>query len=102
MREIIDENDFYTDADPNVAQSFDNNWNADQSNIFTSLKFDFRPITEFQVCKIVKNIKLDKSCAIEDISTRLLVKGAFEILTPELTYIYNKCIEKGDFMGVDH
>ena len=45
---------------------------------------------------MVKDIKISKSCALNGLSTRL-VKDAFEVIIPELTYLFNKCVDLGDF-----
>ena len=41
--------------------------------------------------------QISKSCALPGFSTRL-VKDAFEVIIPELTYLCNKCQELGDLL----
>ena len=88
-------NDFYTEAGPNLARSFNNTWDKDKCDIDVSSQFEFQIVSELQVQKLVKDIKLAKSCSIDGLSTRL-IKDAFEVLIPELTRLYNICIETGE------
>ena len=46
--------------------------------------------------KLITEICKTKSSAIDDLSTRIL-KDAFEILSFELTYMYNSCLQHGVF-----
>ena len=46
--------------------------------------------------RLIKEIKITKSAAVEGLSTRLL-KDAFEVLSFELTYLYNSCLQSGIF-----
>ena len=88
-------NSFYTNAGPLLAEQFVDDWNTAESKINANTKFSFKAITEVQVAKIVRDIKVFKSCAIINMSSRLL-KDAFNVLLPELTYLFNRCIELGD------
>ena len=88
-------NMFYTNAGPNLAEKLSDSWKAENSGIQTNSRFIFNRISEFQVSKIVKDIKVFKSCAIDNLSSRLL-KDAFAELTSELTHLFNLCIELGD------
>ena len=88
-------NDFYTNAGPLLAEQFSDNWRSQESDINVEVKFSFSPISEFQVKKIIQDIKIFKSCAIDNMSSRLL-KDAFMVLIPEITYLFNRCIELGD------
>ena len=45
---------------------------------------------------LIKEIKITKSSAVEGLSTRLL-KDAFQVLSFELTYLYNSCLQCGIF-----
>ena len=58
------------------------------------LKFEF--VTEKDFKEIVKNIDISKSSAIENLSSRILRDG-FEVLTLELTQLYNECLMQGYF-----
>ena len=88
-------NIFYTEAGPRLAEKFQDSWNADKSGIKVDSKFSFSRISEYQVLRIVKDIKIFKSCAVDNLSARLL-KDAFVVMIPELTYLFNLCIELGD------
>lgn len=46
--------------------------------------------------KLVKKIKIYKSSAIDNISSRLL-KDAFEVLIPQITYLFNKTVNTSTF-----
>ena len=88
-------NESYTNAGPLLAEKFSNNWSEDKSGRKVKSNFSFSRISEYQVSKIVKDIKIFKSCAIDNLSLRLL-KDAFSVLVPEITYLFNRCIELGD------
>ena len=45
---------------------------------------------------MIQNIDIGKSSAVEQLSSRIL-KDSFEILTLELTQLYNKCLVQGYF-----
>ena len=49
-----------------------------------------------EVKRLIKDICVAKSSAIDELSTKLL-KDAFEILCFELTYMYNSCLQQGIF-----
>ena len=88
-------NTYYTTAGPRLAEKFRNNWECDRSGIHVDTEFEFKRISERDVSKIVKEITISKSCSLPGLSTRL-VKDAFEVIVPELTYLFNKCINLGD------
>ena len=90
--DFLDE--YYTTA--GLAKRFSNTWNLESSDISVDTKFSFSPLSEFEVRKFVRDMKLSKSCALIGLSTRL-VKDSFEVIIPELTYLLNKCINLGDF-----
>ena len=85
-------NEYYTDAGPKLAEKMRQPWVPSDGlkNITTSFGFEF--LTENQVKKLVSEIKILKSSAIDNLSSRLL-KDAFSVLTFELTYLYDSCIE---------
>ena len=89
-------NEFSAKAGPRLAEKFSNTWNLESSDTSVDTKFSFSPLSVFEVRKIVRDIKLSKSCALIGISTRL-VKDSFKLIIPELTYLLNKCINIGDF-----
>ena len=86
---------FYTNASPLLAEQFNDDWNAEKSKTDVNTKFSFSAMSESLVFRIVKDITLFESCAITDMSSRLL-KDAFSVLIPELTYLFNHCFELGD------
>ena len=49
-----------------------------------------------QICKLIGNIDICKSSAIENLGSRIL-KDCFEILIFELTHLYNECLTQGKF-----
>ena len=81
---------------PNLAKAHKEKWEKEKCNIKTSSSFIFQWVTEFEVKQLIKEIKITKSSAIEGLSTRLL-KDAFEVLSFELTYLYNSCLQFGIF-----
>ena len=89
-------NDYYANIGPKLAKDHNKKWEKEKCNIKTSSTFSFQWVTEFKVKSLVKEIKITKSSAVEGLSTRLL-KDAFEILSFELTYLYNSCLQFGIF-----
>ena len=58
--------------------------------------FSFEILSEYEVCKTVKDIQISKSSAYSEISTRLF-KDAFVVIPRELTHLFNKCLSDGVF-----
>ena len=89
-------NEYYTEAGPKLAQKMNQSWEPSNclQNIIPTFSFEF--ITEAVVKKLVRDIKISKSSALDYLSSRL-IKDAFSILPLELTYLYNACIETGIF-----
>ena len=58
--------------------------------------FGFKWISVKETEKLVKDICIAKSSALDELSSRLL-KDAFEILCFELAYMYNSCLQQGIF-----
>ena len=56
--------------------------------------FNFSCVTEWEIKRLVTEICIAKSSAIDGLSTSLL-KDAFEILSFELTCLYNSCMRSG-------
>ena len=73
-------NEYYVNAGPNLATNFDNVWSDTTCKIQTNSEFSFSFISESQIEKLVKNIDISKSSAIENLGSRLL-KDSFEVLT---------------------
>ena len=88
-------NDYYINIGPSLAAKFPDSWSLDE-NIQYNESFSFETTTEYEILKLVKDIKLSKSSAFPEISTRLF-KDAFEILSLELVHLYNNCIQTGTF-----
>ena len=89
-------NKYYANIGPNLAKAHNEKWEKEKCNIETSSSFSFQWVTEFEVKRLIKEIKITKSSAVEGLSTRLL-KDAFEVLSFELTYLYNACLLFGIF-----
>ena len=54
-------NNMYTNAGPNLAKYFTDQWNISDLTIKTNSTFTFEPITEEIVFKLVSDIKISKS-----------------------------------------
>ena len=80
---------------PCLANKFPDTWRISDS-IKCDEPFGFKEVTEYEVLKLVKDIKIAKSSAYEGVSTHLF-KDAFEILITELTHLYNRCLRTGTF-----
>ena len=89
-------NDFYVNVGPSLAKKHDQKWVKENCKINVTASFNFSWVTEFEVKRLVKEICITKSSAIDNINTKLL-KDAFEVLTFELTYLYNCCLQTGTF-----
>ena len=81
-------NDFYINVGPSLAQKQIKKWDKEKSKIKIEISFSFSWVPEPDMKKLVKDICITKSSAMEEINSRLL-KDAFEVLTFELTYLYN-------------
>ena len=86
-------NEYYVNAVPNLAKDFDDNLCENDCKISSDNLFCFKFVTEDQVRKLVKNIHISKSSAIENLSSRI-IKDSFEVLTLELTQLYNECLKQ--------
>ena len=89
-------NNYYVNVGPSLAKEHDISWDKTKCKIKTNAQFTFDIITEIEVNNLVKEIKITKSSAIEGISSRLL-KDAFEVIIPELSYLYNGALQHGIF-----
>ena len=89
-------NSYYINAGPNLAKEFDDTWTENDCNIETTGTFSFKLVTEDQIIKLIKNIDISKSSALENLSSRIL-KDSFEVLSLELTQLYNECLTQGYF-----
>ena len=89
-------NDYYVNIGPSLAQKHKKDWVKEKCKIQTNSSFNFKWVTEREVQELIKEICITKASAIENLSTRLL-KDAFEVLSFELTYLYNSCLQHGIF-----
>ena len=89
-------NEYYATAGYNLLKNLNDTWTPN-NNMFKEYKgFHFEEISEYEILKIVKDIKISKSSAYKELSSRLF-KDAFQILIKEITYLFNICIQKGVF-----
>ena len=89
-------NSYYTNAGPNLASAFTNTWSPLDFKICNKYRFSFDFLSEDSITKLVNNIKISKSSAMGSLSSRI-VKDAFQVCTPELTDIFNICLDVGIF-----
>ena len=85
-------NKYYTEAGKHLSCGNTSVW--DQTNYMSKAKsvFQFDFISQVWVKNLVKDIKISKSSAVENLGSRIL-KDAFSVLSLELTYLYNTCID---------
>ena len=69
-----------------LVEKFDTHWSFDGDN--TEIMMDTLITNDSEILNIVKDIDVKKASSIENLSTRVL-KDAFMILIPQLTYMYN-------------
>ena len=89
-------NNYYVNVGPNLANKLPGEWDKNKCKVKVNSTFNFSWVSERDVTELVKNIKLNKSCAIEGMSTRI-IKDAFLVSIFELTYLYNLCLQSGIF-----
>ena len=89
-------NNFCANVGPTLAQKHKKVWKKEKCKIRTDSSFSFSWVTEREVKNLVKDICITKSSAIDELNTRI-VKDAFEVLTFELMYMYNACLQHGIF-----
>ena len=89
-------NQYYATAGYNLMHKFNTTWSPNNSMYKVYGGFQFEEISEYEVLKLVKDIKLSKSSAYKELSSRLF-KDAFMILIKEITYLFNICIQTGLF-----
>ena len=81
---------------PKLSDKIDSQWEESENLKNINCSFEFAFITEEKVKLLISEIKVLKSTAVNNLSSRIL-KDAFQVLTVELTNIYNLCIESGIF-----
>ena len=89
-------NNYYVNVGPNLAKGHSKDWDKENCRIEVKSSFNFKWITVKEVERLVKDICIAKSSAIEELSTRLL-KDAFEVICFELAYMYNSCLQQSIF-----
>ena len=87
-------NEYYASAGYDL--KFDIPWHPNLAIFNNYDGLSFQNVTQYEVCKLIKDINISKSSAYTDISSRLL-KDAFIVLTRELTHRYNTSIDCGIF-----
>ena len=89
-------NEYYTEAGPKLAEKINTPWEESQNLKGHTCIFKFEFVPENLVKKLVLDIKISKSSAVDNLSSRIL-KDAFSVLTLELCRIYNLGIDVGVF-----
>ena len=89
-------NNYYINVGPTLAKEHKIKWEKSRCRIETNSIFSFSLVSENEVRNLVKEIKIIKSSAIEGLSSRLL-KDSFEVIIPELTFLYNVSLQHGIF-----
>ena len=92
-------NSYYVDVGPNLAKEHKKRWDEKTCKIEVESSFNFKWVSLKEVERLVKEICLAKSSAMDELSTKLL-KDAFEIICFELAYMYNSCLQQGVFPKV--
>ena len=88
-------NEFFTNIGPNLAQQFNNTWTDDLPQTEHCMLNEF-VFSERDVTDVIKEIDVNKSSSIENMSARVL-KDAFEYLLPQLTYMFNCSLKMNSF-----
>ena len=68
-------NNYYVNVGPNLANKLDMEWDAHKCKIDVDSTFNFSWVAEREVVDLIKDIKINKSCAIDGLSTRILKDG---------------------------
>ena len=69
-------NNYYVNIGPNLAKNHNIEWEKSKYKINVETFFNYSWVTEWEVKRLIKEICITKSSAIEDLSTRL-IKDAF-------------------------
>ena len=89
-------NNYYVNVGPSLAKKHEKKWEKEKCKMKCNSTFNFQWVTEREVKQLIKEICITKPSAIDGLNTRIL-KDAFEILSFELTYLYNACLQNGIF-----
>ena len=87
-------NEYYASAGYNLLKDFSTTWQSIGFGDYPG--FVFENISEYEVTKLIKDIKISKSSAYSEIGTRLF-KDAFLVIPRELTFLFNKCLTDATF-----
>ena len=85
---------FFTNIGPNLTELFTAKWETDILQCIHSLP-DMNT-NEDEVYKLIKDINIYESSAIDHLSA-ILLKPAFLALVPQLTHVFNLCLTQGIF-----
>ena len=89
-------NSYYTEAGPKLAKKINSEWEASDNLKNHTCTFEFEFIPEQWVKRLISEIKICKSSAVDNLSSRIL-KDAFQVSTVELTYIYIIYVSQVEF-----
>ena len=81
---------------PKLAEKHNKKWEAHRCEIDIETSFNFTWVTKREIERLVQEMCISKSSTIDTLSSRLL-KDAFEMLSFELTYIHNACLQHAVF-----
>ena len=88
-------NNFFVDIGPRLAKKFDCEW-IDEVETDAEIEMESLLVTEEMLSKLISEININKSAAIENVSTRVL-KDAFSVLIPQMLYMFNQCLRLNIF-----
>ena len=89
-------NEYYATAGFNLLKTFNTTWVPNNKIYKEYAGFRFEEISDYEVLKLINDIKISKSSAYQELSSRLF-KDAFSVLSKELAYLFNICMTKGVF-----
>ena len=88
-------NTFFTDIGPNLAKTFKDTWVNDLPQYEGEIIGDIH-VDDQKMVKLVSDINVNKASSVTNVSTKVL-KDAFMVLIPHLTFMYNLSFETGIF-----
>ena len=88
-------NEFFVGIGPKLALNFGTEW-IDEINTVVDIEMESVIVTEESLRKLIIEINVSKSSAIDNISSRVL-KDAFLVLIPQLLHMYNQCFRLNIF-----
>ena len=90
-------NTFFTSIGPNLAKDMRDPWSYTGNTVDNNIP-DFNTSSE-EVLKILKEININKSSAIQNLSSKIL-KPALIMLVDKMTFLYNLCFQHSLFPDV--